>query len=80
MMQNAANWAIFSFLSGLWGGAHGSPAPPPLEPPMCTVAHCSRSIGLNILFLGTKASIGLSGGMLPGKMLKILLKVRHLET
>ena len=32
IVQNAANWAIFPFLSGLWGG-HG---PPPLEPPMVT--------------------------------------------
>ena len=27
IMQNAENWAIFSFLSGLWGG-HGPPGPP----------------------------------------------------
>ena len=36
-MRNAANWAIFSFLSGLWGG-HG----PPLEPPMKGGAHQRR--------------------------------------
>ena len=34
IMQNAANWAIFIIFVRPFGGGHGPPGPPPLEPPV----------------------------------------------
>ena len=51
--QNAANWAIFPFLSGLWGG-HGLP---PLEPPMCQPSKRNSKYCPNWIFTCAKIII-----------------------
>ena len=64
MMQNAANWAFLSFLSGLWG-----------EPPMILVLQSPAVLALREAKLSPKVEICQIGRVLDAYSLAVICKM-----